>query len=163
MNRFSKYFGIFFLVVAIGCSKSEDADVNNTPDPDNQGPVTEVPEDPERVDYDLSSANNSGVTGTASFIPNEDGTTTVYIELFGDTNVEHPVTINNGSVETGGTVAITLETCTCAISETLVDQLDDGTPITFVELMTFDGHLNIYESSTDATLIATTNIGSNAF
>jgi hypothetical protein len=56
-----------------------------------------------------------------------------------------------------------LEVCECAISETLVTQLDDGTPITFVELMTFDGHLNIYQSPTDGSLIATANIGSNAF
>ena len=162
MNRITKFFSIFLLVVAFGCSKSEDADVNN-PDPDNQGPVTEVPEDPERVDYDLSSTNNSGVTGTASFIPNEDGTTTVYIELLGATDELHPVTINFGDVESGGSVAITLETCECAISETLVTQLDNGTPVTFDDLMTFDGHMNIYQSPTDATLIAVTNIGSNAF
>ena len=162
MNRFTKFFSIFFLVVAFGCSKSEDADVNN-PDPDGDGPVTEVPTDPERVDYDLSSANNSGVTGTASFIPNDDDTTTVYIELFGATDELHPVTINFGDVESGGAVAITLETCECAISETLVTQFDNGTPVTFVELMSFHGHMNIYQSPTDATLIAAANIGSKAF
>ncbi|MDX1333850.1 MAG: hypothetical protein R3252_12535 [Robiginitalea sp.] len=160
MNRFTKFFSIFFLVVAFGCSKSEDADVDN---PDSEGPITEVPTDPERVDYNLLSANNSGVTGTASFIPNDDGTTTVYIELFGATDELHPVTINFGDVESGGAIAITLETCECAISETLVTQLDNGTPVTFVDLMTFDGHMNIYQSPTDATLIAAANIGSNAF
>jgi len=160
MNRFTKFFSIFFLVVAFGCSKSEDADVDN---PDSEGPITEVPTNPQRVDYNLLSTNNSGVTGTASFIPNEDDTTTVYIELFGATDELHPVTINFGDVESGGAVAITLETCECAISETLVTQLDNGTPVTFVELMTFDGHMNIYQSPTDATLIAAANIGSNAF
>lgn len=160
MKPLSKYFSLFFLVVAISCSKSEDADVDN---PDSGGPIDEVPTDPERVDYNLLSANNSGVTGTASFIPNDDGSTTVYIELSGDTDELHPVTINYGNVESGGTVAITLEVCECAISETLVTQLDDGTPITFVELMTFDGHLNIYQSPTNGSLIATANIGSNAF
>jgi len=160
MNRFTKFFSIFFLVVAFGCSKSEDADVDN---PDSEGPITEVPTNPQRVDYNLLSTNNSGVTGTASFIPNEDDTTTVYIELFGATDELHPVTINFGDVESGGAVAITLETCECAISETLVTQLDNGTPVTFVDLMTFDGHMNIYQSPTDATLIAAANIGSNAF
>jgi hypothetical protein len=160
MNRLTKFFSIFFLVVAFGCSKSEDADVNN---PDSEGPIEEVPVDPERVDYNLLSANNSGVTGTASFIPNDDDTTTVYIELFGATDELHPVTINFGDADSGGAVAITLETCECAISETLVDQLDNGTPITFVELMSFDGHMNIYQSPTDASLIAAANIGSNAF
>ena len=160
MKRLTKYFGLLFLVLAIGCSKSEDAEVNNMVSSD---PIAEIPTDPERVDYNLLSANNSGVTGTASFIPNSDGTTTVYIELFGDTDELHPVTINYGDVESGGTVAITLEVCECAISETLVTQLDNGTSITFVELMTFDGHISIYQSPTDASLIATANIGSNAF
>ncbi len=160
MKHFKKYFGLLFLVIAFGCSKSEDADVNN---PDSEGPIEEIPMDPERVDYNLLSANNSGVTGTASFIPNDDGTTTIYIELFGDTDELHPVTINYGDVESGGAIAITLEVCECAISETVVTQLDNGTPVTFVELMTFDGHLNIYQSPTDGTLIAVANIGSNAF
>ena len=115
MNQLKKYFGLLFLVIAFGCSKSEDADVNN---PDSEGPIEEIPTDPERVDYNLLSANNSGVT---------------------------------------------LGVCECAISETVVTQLDNGTPITFVELMTFDGHLNIYQSPTDGTLIAAANIGSNAF
>ncbi|MEJ2585468.1 MAG: hypothetical protein P8Z38_10670 [Robiginitalea sp.] len=141
MNQFTKYFALFFLIVSLGCSKSEDADVNDPNTPDN--PDSEVPEDPERVDYNLLSANNSGVTGTASFIPNEDGTTTIYIELQGDTDELHPVTINYGNVESGGSVAITLDVCECAISETVVTQLDNGTPITFVELMSFDGHITI--------------------
>lgn len=158
--RLTKYYNLFFLLLTFGCSKSEDADVNNLV---SEGPIEEIPTDPERVDYNLLSANNSGVTGTASFIPNDDGSTTIYIELFGDTDELHPVTINYGNVETGGSVAITLEVCECAISETLVTQLDDGTPINFVDLMTFDGHINIYQSPTDATLIAVANIGSNAF
>ena len=158
--RLTKYYNLFFLLLTFGCSKSEDADVNNLV---SEGPIEEIPTDPERVDYNLLSANNSGVTGTASFIPNDDGSTTIYIELFGDTDELHPVTINYGNVETGGSVAITLEVCECAISETLVTQLDDGTPITFVDLMTFDGHINIYQSPTDASLIAVANIGSNAF
>ncbi len=159
MKKVPYLFGLFFLVVLFGCSKSEEADVNNpnTPDPDS-----EVPSDPERVDYQLLSFNNSGVTGTASFIPNDDDTTTVYIELVGATQEEHPATINFGNVETGGAIAIELETCTCAISETVITQLDDGTPITFVELMNFDGHLNIFQSPTDATKIAVANIGANA-
>lgn len=153
-------YSLLSIVVLTACSESEDADVNNT---QSEGPITEVPSDPERVDYNLVSANDSGVTGTASFIPNDDGTTTVYIELVGATQEVHPAAINNGDVDSGGSVAITLEACECAISETVVDQLDDGTPISFVELMTFNGHLKIYQSPTDATLIASANIGSNAF
>jgi hypothetical protein len=145
---------------AFACDTNEDADVNNpnTPDPDS-----EIPNDPERVDYELFSANGSGVTGVASFIPNDDGSTTIYIELQNASREIHPATLNFGSLDDQGTVAVSLNECLCAISETIVTELNDGQPITFVELMTFDGHLNIYESQTDGTIIANANIGSNAF
>ena len=147
-------------LVLFSCSKSDETQVN---DPVSEGPVTEVPQDPERVDFNLVSLNNSGIAGMVSFIPGEDGTTTIYIELTGTNQELHPASINFGDVDSGGAVAITLDTCECRISETVVDQLDDGTPIDFVELMNFDGHLNIYESPDDDSVVAQINIGSNAF
>ncbi len=167
MKKLTLIFSLFAMVVAIGCSdSSEDADVNNPnipSNPDGEGPSPEIPDDPERVDYELFSVNDSGVTGFASFIPNEDGTTTVYIDLENASEGIHPASINFGNVDDGGTVAISLNECECEISETVVTQFDNGTPVTFVELITFDGHLVILESQSDATIIANTNIGSNAF
>lgn len=160
MKYFLASLSLALLVFTMGCSNSEDADVNN---PDSQGPITEIPADPERVDYQLSSVNNSGVTGVASFIPNEDGTTTIYIDLENASQGIHPATVNFGTLEEGGAIAITLNECECEISETVVTQLDNGTAISFVGMMTFDGHLNIYESPTDGTVIAQANIGANAF
>ena len=160
MKKFYVFLSLSFLVVALGCSKSEEVDVNN---PNSKDPDSEIPNNPERVDYDLLTANGSGVTGTASFIPNSDGTTTIYIELNNAAKGIHPATVNFGSLADGGSIAISLNECECKISETLVTQLDNGTPITFVELMTFDGHMNIYESPTDGSIIAHANIGSNAF
>jgi len=150
----------FVLLMLIGCSKSESVDINNpnTPDPDSG-----IPDNVERVDYDLESFNGSGVTGTASLIPNADGSTTIYIQLDNASQGIHPSTVNFGSKDDGGSIAITLSECECAISETLVTQLDNGTQVDFVDLMGFDGHLNIYESPTDGTVIAQANIGSNAF
>ncbi len=154
---------VFLSALAItlfSCSKSDDVPLN---DPDSEGPITEIPQDPERVDFNLVSVNNSGIAGTVSFIPRDDNSTTVYIELSGTNQELHPASINFGDVESGGSVAITLEVCECRISESIVDQLDDGTPIDFVELMNFDGHLNIYESPEDNSVVAQINIGSNAF
>ena len=148
------------LFLLIGCSKSESVDINN---PNIGDPDSEIPESVERVDYILESFDNSGVTGTAAFIPNEDGSTTIYIELENASQGIHPATLNFGSIDNGGSIAITLTECECAISETLVTELDNGTQISFVELMSFDGHLNIYESPTDGSIIAQSNIGSNAF
>jgi hypothetical protein len=128
-----------------------------------EGPVTEIPQDPERVDFDLASVNDSGIAGIAAFIPEDDGSTTVYIELTGTNQELHPATINFGDTESGGTAAITLNSCECRISTTKVTQYDNGISVDFAELMSFDGHLNIYQSPTDNTIVAHTNIGSNAF
>lgn len=160
MRKSLLFLSLCFLILTLGCSKSEEADINN---PNSTNGNSEIPDDVERVDYILSSTNNSGVTGIASFIPNDDGTTTVYIDLENATQSIHPATINYGSTEEGGSIAIELKECECEISETVVTQLGDGTPISFVELLTFSGHLNIYESPTNGTIIAQVNIGSNAF
>jgi hypothetical protein len=160
MRHFLTYLSLFLLVFTLGCSNSEDADVNN---PNNPDPEAGIPNDPERVDYDLSTVNNSGVTGVASFIPNEDGSTTIYIKLENASQGIHPATVNFGTLEEGGAIAITLNECECEVSETVVTQLNNGTAISFVEMMTFDGHLNVYESPTDGTVIAQANIGANAF
>ena len=111
----------------------------------------------------MISVDNSGIAGTVSFIPRDDGGTTVYIELTGTDQELHPASINFGDTESGGTVAITLESCTCRISTTAVTQFDNGVPVDFVELMGFDGHLNIYRSPSDNSIVAHANIGSNAF
>ena len=159
MKRFLFQLSLAFLVLT-GCSKSEAVDVNNPNSPD---PDSGIPDNVERIDYDLETIGNSGVTGTASFIPNADGSTTVFIQLDNASQGVHPATINYGSMEDGGSLAITLTECECTISETLVTQFDDGTQVTFIDLVGFDGHLNIYESPTDGTLIAQANIGSNGF
>ena len=160
MKKFFVYLSLSFIMVALGCSTSEELDVNN---PNNPDPDSGIPNNPERVDYELVSANGSLVTGIASFIPNSDGSTTIYIDLENASQGIHPATVNFGNLSDGGSIAISLNECECEISETVVTQLDNGTPITFVDLMTFDGHLNIYESPSDGTVIANTNIGSNAF
>ena len=167
MRRLKYIFLPVLVLLLTGCDKTGNDSESIIPEepiiPNTEGSTTQVPLDPERVDYILDSANGSGVEGVASFIPNDDGSTTIFIELENASTGEHPATINLGSVADSGEVAITLKTCTCQISETLVTELDNGTAITFVELMNFDGNLNIYESPSDGTVIAQTDIGSNAF
>ncbi|MBC2840029.1 hypothetical protein [Robiginitalea sp. SC105] len=146
-----------FCSVMVGCSKGEDADVNNSnPDPD--------PDPVESVVYDLTSANDSGVTGTATLIRNSNGTSTILIELENALEGLHPAAVHENSVSEGGPIAITLNDCECQVSETVITQLDDGTSISFDELMVFDGHLLIYQSEQSMDrVIARANIGSNAF
>lgn len=152
------YLILLLLALAVSCSKSENADVDN---PDSGDPD---PDPVEQVVYDLLSVNDSGTTGTATLIRNDDGTSTIYIELVNAPAGVHPAAVHNNSLEEGGTIAITLNECECAISETVITELDNGTPITFDGLNAFDGHINIYQSETNMdNVIAHANIGSNAF
>lgn len=149
---------ILLMSFALGCSKSEDADVDNPigndPDPD---PV-------ELVTYNLMAVNNSGAAGTVKLIRNDDGTATFYIELTSAPAGLHPAAVHENSLEEGGPIAITLNACECLISETVITQLDDGTAITFDQLMVFDGYITIYQGSENLDIIiAQVNIGSNAF
>ncbi len=149
---------VCLLFLAFSCSKSESSDTNN---PDSKDPV---PDPVESVTYDLTSVNDSGVTGTATLIRNNDGTSTIYIELENALDGVHPAAVHYNSIAEGGAVAITLNECECQISETVITQLDNGTTISFDELMVFDGYLNIYQSEQSMDMIiAHANIGSNAF
>ena len=160
MNSPSRIFVILLMSLALGCSKSEDADVNN---PDGKDPTPD-PDPVELVTYNLTEVNNSGATGTAKLIRNQDGTSTIYIELTSAPEGLHPAAVHRNSLEEGGPVAITLNACECLISETVITELDNGIAITFDQLMVFDGYINIYLGAESMdNIIAHANIGSNAF
>ena len=149
---------MLFMSLALSCSKSEDADVNN---PDGKDPE---PDPVELVTYNLTAVNNSGAVGTAKLIRNQDGTSTIFIELTSAPEGLHPAAVHYNSLEEGGDIAITLNACECLISETVITELDNGTAITFDQLMVFDGYINIYLGSESMdNIIAHANIGSNAF
>ena len=158
MKTLLKSLALPVVLLFLGCSKSESADVNN---PDGNDPD---PDPVELVTYNLTPVNNSGTTGTAKLIRNQDGTSTIYIELKNAPQGLHPAAVHNNSLEEGGDIAITLNACECLISETVITELDNGVAITFDKLMVFDGYINIYLGSESMdNIIAHANIGSNAF
>ncbi len=115
------------------------------------------------VTYQLVGATNSNISGEVTFARNHDNTSTVFVRLEGASEDLHPTAIHYNSLEEGGSQAIRLNTCICLESETVVTRLDDGTSISFDELIRFDGHLNVFESEVlSDVIIAQTNIGSNA-
>jgi len=117
----------------------------------------------DQMDYQLSPVNASGITGTASFTRDSNDNTTILIELNNATTNEHPANIRYNTTAEGGPIAITLEPCTCAVSTTVVTQLDDGTPIDFDKLLNMDGHVSIQESSANPdVVVANADIGANA-
>ena len=115
--------------------------------------------------YTLSAVSNSKISGKVTFTKNEDGTTTVLLEINGSSKDVHPAFIYFNNAETGGEVAITLDPidCDCESSSTIVATLDDGTPITYEQLLKFDGHLKIHQNEDHLEIVITQgNIGANA-
>ncbi len=112
--------------------------------------------------YQLNAMAGSNITGTATFTEDSEGKTTVLIELEGTNTTEHPAFIRYNDASEGGPVAITLNECTCSVSETVVSKLDGGASINYDGLLKLDGHITIHESPEDLeTIVSVANIGSN--
>ncbi|MCP9200133.1 CHRD domain-containing protein [Gramella sp. GC03-9] len=140
-----------FLIMS--CSSDDDLPVDEGDD--FMGEVTT---------FDLSSTMNSSVSGTATFTENEDGSTTVELDLDGTTSGMHPAHIHYNSAAEGGDIAISLDPVdgSSGMSTTTFSALDDGTSITYMEAIEFDGYINVHLSADDlATLIAQGDIGEN--
>ena len=115
--------------------------------------------------YDLVSKADPSISGTATFYQNSDNTTFVKLNLQGtpDGGV-HPAHIHFNSAAEGGDIAISLEPVDgdTGFSSTEVAALDNGTAITYEELINFDGYINVHASPDDlSTLVAQGDIGQN--
>lgn len=116
--------------------------------------------------YVLAQLDSSGVTGSVIFAKQSDSTTKVTIMLTGALpGGSHPAHIHANKASDGGPIVVDFNPVdgTSGRSETIVTKLNDGTPITYEELITFNGHVNVHKSVTElAIMIAQGNIGSNA-
>ena len=116
--------------------------------------------------FDLASVADPSISGTAQFIENDNNTTTINLTLSGTpAGGMHPAHIHFNTAAEGGDIALTLGTVMggSGTSSITVSTLDDGTPITYSELMDFDGYINVHLSSSDlGTLVAQGDIGQNA-
>ena len=151
MKKAPTFLLFIALILVYSCSKSENIEPTG---------INEIIVD--KIDYQLSPVNASGITGTASFTRDSNDNTTILIELTNATTEEHPANIRFNTAAEGGPIAITLEPCTCAVSTTVVTQLDDGTPIDFDKLLNLDGHVRIEQSVTNTDVVAIADIGINA-
>ena len=117
-------------------------------------------------EYTLNPVDNISVTGYTRFIKNEDASITVQVILSGQEvdNGNHPTHLHYGTAVDGGAIAISLNPVdsNTGKSTTNFTTLDDGTTITYEELLSFDGHLNVHLSSSNLdSLIAQGDIGEN--
>lgn len=138
------------LVMTTGCDDDGDAG------PDLTG-ETKV--------YTLEEVNESGVLGTATFEELEGGETLVTLELTGTPNDgNHPAHIHMNSAVEGGGIAISLENVdgSTGTSTTTISETDAGDAITYSQLLTYDGYINVHLSPNDlATVVAQGDIGAN--
>lgn len=114
--------------------------------------------------YTLASVNDSGIDGTVTFAKRVSGATLVNVTLNGASPTgNYPISIYDNSIDATGPVAITLNNYqgSTGTSTTSVRKLNDNTAISYDQLTTFNGHINVATSATDPTYITQGNIGSN--
>lgn len=130
-------------------------------DDDEQMPMPTGMED----SYSLMALNNSGVSGSLKIEEADLGGSIITLMLNGTSSGNsHPSHIHFNSAAEGGDIAISLTPVDGAtgMSETYVEALDDGTSITYAELLEFDGYVNVHLSADDlATVVAQGDIGVN--
>jgi len=117
------------------------------------------------VIYTLDELNVSGVSGTATFSERASGKTLVSIRINGTAaGTNHINHIHDGDVDTPGAVAVTLTNVDggSGIALTSVNNKDDATAISYLELTQYNGYINIHASETDLIVVAQGNIGQNA-
>jgi Cu/Zn superoxide dismutase len=116
----------------------------------------------ETKSYTLSPVSNSGVGGTVTFAERDDENVLITIQLTGaPSGGLHPAHIHANSAAETGAIVLSLNAVNGGKSETAVNALDDGTPFTYADVASFDGHVNVHTSAEDLSLIAQADIGGN--
>ena len=115
--------------------------------------------------YDLGSKDVAGISGTATFVKNEDTSVSVTLEISGTpADGMHPAHIHLNTAAEGGDIALSLNPVFGfnGKSITIFDALDDGTPITYEDILDFDGYINVHLSADNlGTIVAQGDIGQN--
>jgi hypothetical protein len=116
--------------------------------------------------YALEALENSGVSGTVTFRKQNAQTTLITVQLSGtQAGNSHPAHIHSGAAGSGGPIVLDFNPVDGATgkSETTVTMMNDGTNITYEQLIAFDGHVNVHLSATQLDImIAQGNVGSNS-
>lgn len=114
--------------------------------------------------YELHESADSGISGIVVFEEMTDGSTFITIDLNGtESGANYPAHIHANTVAEGGGVDIPLTNVdgNTGMSETEVSSLND-TPITYQELIAYDGHVNVHNPDDTSIIFAEGDIGGNA-
>ncbi len=119
----------------------------------------------ESISYTLAEKDVAGISGTATFEERKNGNTLITLMLQNTpADGVHPAHIHTNSAEEGGGIVVTLTSVdgNTGMSMTSVSQYDDETPVTYADLLDYDGHINVHLSADDlATIVAQGDIGAN--
>ena len=157
MKTLKNYFIIMLSVIFVSTSTScSDDDYIDPQGPDTTGNI--------KV-YTLNSVAVPSISGTATFIELDDNSVTVELDLQ-NTPVGgvHPAHIHVNTAAEGGAIAISLNPVdgNTGESSTNFNAQDDGTSISFSELLNFDGYINVHFSAQElGTIVAQGDIGQN--
>ena len=120
----------------------------------------------ESVTYPLDSLALPNSSGEATFYQRHNGLTLAIIDLRNTPEGGvHPTHIHANTAAESGPIVISLNPVEGAngLSKNSIRQFDDGTPVTYEQLLTYNGYLNVHLSNTNlATLVAQGDIGQNA-
>jgi hypothetical protein len=148
------YIYVFLIILFTGCSSDDDAMIDPTPVPTGNTTV-----------YELSSVAVPEISGTATFIENEDNSVTVDLDIMNTpSGGTHPAHIHFNSAVEGGDIAISLAPVDGDTGQSSItfSTRDDGSAITYDELLDFDGYINVHLSADDlGTIVAQGDIGQN--
>ncbi|WP_224489603.1 CHRD domain-containing protein [Robertkochia flava] len=158
MRTCRKYYGLtllLFVFLLPGCSSDDDGNDNNN------GEITEV----DATTYDLAEVNGSGVFGTARIADMSDGSVTISLDLEGTpSGGEHPAHIHFNTAAEGGGIALTLGTVDGSSGESTINvtEFDDGSAVTYQDLLDYNGYINVHLSANELeTIVAQGDIGQN--
>lgn len=158
MNILRRPFKIIMLalvtILFVSCSN----------DDDNTGP--QEPQATGNVKtYSLNSVADPSISGTATFIEFTDNSTTVEIDIQNTPSEGvHPAHIHFNTAVEGGGIAVSLNPVNgdTGESSTSIAELDDGTAITYDQLLSFNGYINVHLSAQElSTIVAQGDIGQN--
>ncbi|UCE92725.1 MAG: hypothetical protein JSV73_07790 [Flavobacteriaceae bacterium] len=115
--------------------------------------------------YDLSEKAVPGLSGMVTFYERLNGEALSVIELNNTPEGGiHPAHIHTGNALEGGGIAVSLNPVdgTSGMSKTSISQLDDGSSVSYNDLLEFNGYINVHLSAEElSTIVAQGDIGGN--
>lgn len=120
----------------------------------------------ESVTYNLDERDVEGISGIATLYERNNGNALMIIDLEGTPEGgSHPAHIHANTAAEGGGIVVTLSPVdgTSGESVTTIRTFDDGSSVSYAELLEYDGYVNAHLSSAElGTIVAQGDVGQNA-